>query len=68
MKYTFPKVKSTELEVFLDSEVKTNEIEVVQLSKTGRGEYFTFRFFIPYHVVTKDGMVIIPEFICKKFI
>ena len=46
-KYTFPKVKSKILEIMLDSEVKTNERKVKQLSKTRRGNYFSFAFWLP---------------------
>ena len=62
-KYTFPKVKSTIFEILVDSEVKTNTRRVIQLSKTGRGEYFSFRFFIPYNIVMKDDKLNIPAFI-----
>jgi len=62
-KYTFPKVKSTIFEILVDSEVKTNTRRVIQLSKTGRGEYFSFRFFIPYNIVMKDDKLNISAFI-----
>jgi len=62
-KFTFPKVKSAILEILIDAEVETNTRRIIQLSKTGRGEYFSFRFFIPYHVVTKDEKLNVPAFI-----
>ena len=62
-KYTFPKIKSTVFEILIDSEVETNTLRVIQLSKTGRGKYFSFRFFIPYNIVMKNDKLNIPAFI-----
>jgi len=62
-KFTFPKVKATIFEILLDTEVETDTRRIIQLSKTGRGEYFSFRFFIPYRVVMNDGKLNIPSFI-----
>ena len=64
-KYTFPKIKSTVFEILIDSEVETNQRRVVQLSKTGRGKYFSFRFFLPYQVVTENKKLNIPAFISE---
>ena len=64
-KYTFPKIKSTVFEILIDSEVETNQRRVVQLSKTGRGKYFSFRFFLPYQVVTENKKLNIPSFISE---
>ena len=64
-KYNFPKVKATELEIFIDSEIKTNERKVVQLSETGNTIYFTFRFFIPYHLVVQNNKVNISLFVSE---
>lgn len=65
-KYTFPKIKSTILEILLDAETEANQRKVVQLSKTGRGEYFSFRFFLPYQIVMQNGKVNTPAFV-KEF-
>ncbi len=62
-KYTFLKVKSKFFEIMLSSEIETNERKVVQLSKTGRGEFFSFRFFIPYNKAIKNCEIDIPIFI-----
>ncbi len=62
-KYTFPKIKSTVFEILIDSEVETDNRRVIQLSKTGRGKYFSFRFFLPYNVVTKSKKLNITAFI-----
>ncbi len=64
-KYTFPKIKSTILEILIDSEVKSDNRRVIQLSKTGRGEYFSFRFFLPYSVVMKNKKLNITAFISE---
>lgn len=64
-KFTFPKIKSSILEIFIDTEVKSDERKVIQLSKTGRGEYFTFRFFLPYNIVVKNRKLKIKEFISE---
>ncbi len=62
-KYTFPKIKSTVFEILIDSEVETDIRKVIQLSKTGRGEYFSFRFFLPYRIVTENKKLNIAAFI-----
>ena len=62
-KYEFPKIKSSILEILIDAEVDSAERRVVQLSKTTRGEYFSFRFFLPYSIVVKNGSLNITAFI-----
>lgn len=62
-KYKFPRVKSTVFEILIDTEVETNNRRVIQLSKTGRGKYFSFRFFLPYNVVTENKKLNIVAFI-----
>ncbi len=62
-KYTFPKIKSTILEILIDSEVKSDKRRLVQLSKTGRDEYFSFRLFLPYSVVVEDKKLNIAAYI-----
>ncbi len=56
-KYSFPKVKSKTFEIMLDSELVTNEQKVKQLSKTGRGQYFSFAFYLPYKKIVQNGIV-----------
>ncbi len=62
-KYTFPNVKSKVLEIMLDTEVKTNTLKIKQLSKTGRGQFISFGFWLPYHTIVKNKKVNIPVFI-----
>ncbi len=64
-KYTFPKIKSTILEILIDAEVKSDNRRIIQLSKTGRGEYYSFRFFLPYNVVMKNKKLNITAFISE---
>ncbi len=62
-KYTFTKVNSKVLEIMLDTEVETNKRRIKQLSKTGRGQYFSFAFCLPYHVIVQNDEVNIAVFI-----
>lgn len=56
-KYTFPKVKSQILEIMLDAEVEKNTRIITQLSKTGRGQFLSFRFCLPYTKIVENGKV-----------
>ena len=64
-KYTFPKIKSTILEILIDVELESDKCRIIQLSKTGRGEYFSFRFFLPYSIVVKNKKLNITAFISE---
>ncbi len=64
-KYTFPEMKSTELEIYVDAEVESNKRRVIKMSNRENVYYLSFTFYLPYQTVVQKEEVNIPVFISE---
>jgi hypothetical protein len=53
-KFLLPKVKSEELEIYICTDGKSAESYAQKISKTDRGKFLTFYFWLPYPKIVKQ--------------
>ena len=53
-KFPLPKVKAEELEIYICTDGKSAESYVQKISKTDRGKFLTFYFWLPYPKIVKQ--------------
>jgi hypothetical protein len=53
-KFPLPKVKSQELEIYICTDGKSTESFIQKISKTDKGKFLTFYFWLPYTKIVKQ--------------
>ncbi|TAH19378.1 MAG: hypothetical protein EAZ08_09415 [Cytophagales bacterium] len=61
--FPLPKIKATVLEILLNTDGISTENKVVRISKTDKGKYLSFMFYLPYPKIVKNEIVDLEIFI-----
>ena len=65
--FPLPKIKATVLEILLNTDGISTENKVVRISKTDKGKYLSFMFYLPYPKIVKNEVVDLEIFIQTFF-